>query len=70
MTMTYEAVTLSGETIDNRGRGYVSRRAAQRAAERRGAVAVETRRLSERLPHRNDAQAWDELRTRNGHPSY
>lgn len=68
-TTTYIAITLDGRTLDRGGRGYVSRRAAQIAAERRGTVAVETRPIDERLPHPNDAQAWDDLRMRHGHPS-
>jgi len=66
---TYIAVTMTGETLDNRGRGYVTRSAARKAAERRGSVAVETRELGARLPHANDAQAWDALRMAAGHPS-
>lgn len=64
--MAYIALTLSGEQLDNRGKGYVSRAAARRAAERRGTVAVETRRLGEELPPAHDAQAWDDLRLRRG----
>lgn len=66
---TYIAITLTGEWLDNRGKGYVSRTAARRAAERRGTVAVETRRIDEELPASNDAQAWDDLRMRRGCPS-
>lgn len=67
--MAYIAITLAGELLDNRGRGYVSRDAARRAAERRGTVAVETRRLGEELPAFNDAQGWSYLRMRRGCPS-
>lgn len=66
MATTYIAITLTGELLDNRGKGYVSRQAARRAAERRGTVAVETRRIDEELPPINDAQAWDDLRLRRG----
>lgn len=66
---TYIALTPTGVQLDNRGRGYVSRAAARRAAERRGTVAVETRRLGEELPPAHDAQAWDDLRMRRGHLS-
>lgn len=65
---TYIALTPTGVQLDNRGRGYVSRAAARRAAERRGTVAVETRRIDEALPPIHDAQAWDDLRMRRGHP--
>lgn len=63
---TYIALTLRGDTLDNRGRGYVSRRAARDAAERAGTVCVETRRLGETPPPRDDAQAWDDWRMRSG----
>lgn len=66
---TYIAITLSGEKLNNAGRGYVTREAARKAAMRRGTVAVETRAMDARLPHANDAAAWDDLRTRNGCPS-
>jgi len=69
MATTYIAITLTGEMLDNRGKGYVSRAAARRAAERRGTVAVETRRIDEELPPFNDAQAWDDLRMRRCCPS-
>jgi len=65
----YIAITLTGEWLDNRGKGYVSRAAARKAAERRGTVAVETRRLGEELPAFNDAQGWNDLRLRRGCPS-
>jgi hypothetical protein len=64
--MTYIAVMMSGEVLDNRGTGYASRAAARAAAERRGTVAVETRRLGESLPHCNDAQGWDRVRLAAG----
>lgn len=66
---TYIANTLDGTRLDNHGRGYVSRHAAQQAAERRGTVAIETRPIDQCLPAANDAQAWDDLRTANGHPA-
>jgi len=64
--MRYKSLTLQGEWLDNRGRGYVSRQAAQQAAERRGTVCVETRRLDEEEPHQNDAQGWDAFRLKSG----
>ena len=65
----YIAITLVGDRLDNRGAGYVSRAAARTAAERRGTVAVETRRIDETLPAANDAQGWDRMRTQRGWPS-
>ena len=65
----YIAITLDGRTLDARGAGYVSRAAAHRAAARAGTVAVETRPVGALMPHRNDAQGWDDLRMRAGHPS-
>ncbi len=64
---TFIAITLAGDTLDNRGKGYVSRRAAQQAAERRGLVVTQTRRMDERLPHLNDAQGWSDYSLRHGH---
>lgn len=66
-THTFIAVTPSGDIIDNRGRGYVSRRAAQQAAERRGTVAVETCRIDGTVPRPNDAQGWADYCLRHGH---
>lgn len=66
---TYLVITLDGQTLDNRGRGYTSRQAAKHAADRRGLCPVETRPLGEELPHPNDAQGWDAYRLRHGYAS-
>lgn len=67
MNATYEVLTLDGQTLDNRGRGYVSRAAARAAADRRGLCPTETRSLGERIPSGDDAAGWDDYRRREGY---
>lgn len=64
--IAYRADPQITEVLDNRGRGYVSRAAACRAADRRGLVPVETRRLGEATPGANNAAGWDAYRLEHG----
>lgn len=64
--MKYVAITIEGEVIDNRGKGYVSLKAAYAACDRRGKVPCDWLYLNQKLPHANDAAGWDALRLERG----
>ena len=64
--MRYEVVCMDGQILNSNGRGYASRDGASQAANRKGLVPVETRRLGQKLPHCNDAQGWDAYRLSGG----
>jgi hypothetical protein len=66
MQKKWIVLTMSGKRYDNHGKGYVSHRAAQLAAKRRGEVPVETRPLNATVPHPNDAAGWDAFRLVSG----
>jgi hypothetical protein len=67
--MKWEVVTFE-MTLDNCGRGYVSRAAARAAADRRGLCPTETRPLGgwpdEPGPGAS-ATEWDDFRSRHGY---